>query len=277
MDQEKRGPAVEPTAAPPEVLSINQVVSYNLMRARRARGWTQHDLAEALESRTGRPWSNASVSAAERAWQGGRPRKFDASELVAFAEIFTEPVAFFLLPPEDRPDLYVSLQENFSGPIAIPPNGANPALVNVRKLLISLGISYAPNFVDRMRLLVRKHLAGSWDPPLWGFSLREITSLEDLGDQWDADDPNIHIGEPVFSSDGLRTRSTLEQMKDRARREVAEELIRGDSPDGSRGPGDILRRAADLIEYFEWERRRGDANNDKKAEFPDDSDEGKSV
>lgn len=81
------------------VLTANQVVAYNLQRARKARTWTQDDLGERLEKITGRVWSRASVSAAESSWRGGRTRRFDANEVLAFALVFDLPIASFFLPP----------------------------------------------------------------------------------------------------------------------------------------------------------------------------------
>jgi hypothetical protein len=85
---------------PPDVLSINQVVAYNLMRARRRQGWTQDETAVHLTRVTGRRWTNATLSAAERSWLTGRTREFNANELVAFAKVFNQPVSYFLLPPD---------------------------------------------------------------------------------------------------------------------------------------------------------------------------------
>lgn len=82
-------------------LTINQLVAMNVQRVRKARGWSQEELGEALTRLTNRKWSPASVSAAESSWRGGRVRRFDANELVAFSLIFKLPVSHFLLPPTD--------------------------------------------------------------------------------------------------------------------------------------------------------------------------------
>lgn len=86
------------------MMTANQVVAFNLMRERRARGWSQEQLGKALERQTGRMWSKASVSAAESSWRGGRVRRFDANELLALAIVFDTPIAAFFRPPTD-PDL----------------------------------------------------------------------------------------------------------------------------------------------------------------------------
>src|SRR5881409_601727 len=83
-------------------LTVNQVVSYNLGRARRSRGWTQEETAERLERASGKKWTAATLSASERAIKTGRPRVFDANELVTFARVFEYPVVYFFLPIEAK-------------------------------------------------------------------------------------------------------------------------------------------------------------------------------
>ncbi|MDP9387599.1 MAG: helix-turn-helix domain-containing protein [Actinomycetota bacterium] len=77
----------------------NQVVAYNLARARQLRGLTQDEAAAALEPYLGVRWSNASWSQAERSVMGKFVRRFDAEEIVAFARAFELPVTWFFLPP----------------------------------------------------------------------------------------------------------------------------------------------------------------------------------
>jgi len=83
----------------PPALTPNQVVAYNLHRARTLRQWTQEEAAEALEQHLGKLWSKAVFSAAERSVDGQRIRPFDADELVAFARAFELPLLYFLMPP----------------------------------------------------------------------------------------------------------------------------------------------------------------------------------
>jgi hypothetical protein len=61
---------------------------------------TQEQAAQSLGAQTGRPWSKASYSAAERASHGGRVKEWSANELVALAITFNLPVSYFFLPPE---------------------------------------------------------------------------------------------------------------------------------------------------------------------------------
>lgn len=81
-------------------LSANRAVAYNLALARRSRGWTQEQAAEALEEHLGQRWSKASWSAAERSFDGTRVREFTADEIVALSETFGLPVGWWFLPPQ---------------------------------------------------------------------------------------------------------------------------------------------------------------------------------
>lgn len=87
-------------------LTPNQVVAYNLARARLFRGWTQEQAAEALAPYLGTQWSVANFSAIERSVDGGRMRQFTADDLFAFSRAFRVPIGFFLTPPVDDPRTY---------------------------------------------------------------------------------------------------------------------------------------------------------------------------
>src|SRR5688572_15038459 len=98
------------TPAPPQApyfgMTPNQVVAYNITRAREWLGWTQDQLADALEPYLGKLWSKASVSQAERSIAGKFIRQFTADEIVAFARAFDLPIGWFFMPPPpwtDRP------------------------------------------------------------------------------------------------------------------------------------------------------------------------------
>ena len=85
------------------ILTPNQVVAYNLARARLFRGWTQEQAGEALAPYLGTRWSVANFSAIERSVDGGRIRQFTADELFALSRGFGLPIGFFLTPPGDDP------------------------------------------------------------------------------------------------------------------------------------------------------------------------------
>jgi hypothetical protein len=78
-------------------LTPNQLVAWNLRRARGIRGWTQEEAAERLEPYLGKRWLKAVYSATERSYAGERVRKFTADDLHAFARAFELPITFFLL------------------------------------------------------------------------------------------------------------------------------------------------------------------------------------
>jgi hypothetical protein len=81
-------------------MTPNQVVAYNVARARALRGWTQEQAAEALAPYLGTRLSGASFSALERsAWSPTRIKVFSADELLAFSRGFDLPIGYFLTPP----------------------------------------------------------------------------------------------------------------------------------------------------------------------------------
>jgi hypothetical protein len=83
-------------------MTANQLVAYNLRRAREEARLTQGQASRLLEPYLGRRWSSASFSVAERsADEGTRRREFNANELLALARAFEKPVVWFLTPPND--------------------------------------------------------------------------------------------------------------------------------------------------------------------------------
>jgi transcriptional regulator with XRE-family HTH domain len=83
------------------LVSPNEIVSYNLRRARDLKGWTQERAAEALEPFLGVRWTGPSFSVAER-WKpqpGQKVRQFGADEVVAIAAAFELPIGFFFRQP----------------------------------------------------------------------------------------------------------------------------------------------------------------------------------
>jgi hypothetical protein len=88
----------------PQPLTANQVVAYNLMRARKMLGLSQTEAAQRLKPYLGALWSKTVYSTIERSYQGKRVRQFTADDLVAFSRAFELPVVYFFLPPraEDR-------------------------------------------------------------------------------------------------------------------------------------------------------------------------------
>jgi hypothetical protein len=89
----------------------NQIVAYNVSRARMMRGWTQDQAAEALEPFLGHRLSNASFSALERSVDGGRVREFSADEIFAFARGFNLPIGWFFTPPHAIEDIGIAVPD----------------------------------------------------------------------------------------------------------------------------------------------------------------------
>jgi transcriptional regulator with XRE-family HTH domain len=93
----------------PKTWTANQLVAYNLRRARTHRDLTQKEAAALLKPYLGTEWSVASFSAAEStAKNGARTRKFSADEILAFSRAFGHPVSYFFTPPEEETDRPVS-------------------------------------------------------------------------------------------------------------------------------------------------------------------------
>ncbi len=81
-------------------MSPNQIVSYNVAKARTLRGWTQEETTEALAPYLGSRLSVASFSSLERsAWNPNRVKVFSADELLALSRGFDLPIGFFFTPP----------------------------------------------------------------------------------------------------------------------------------------------------------------------------------
>jgi transcriptional regulator with XRE-family HTH domain len=77
----------------------NQVVAYNLKRARTLRGLTLDETALRLTKYVGETWTRANLSALERSQTGGRPRRFETHDLVIYALVFDLSPLWFLMPP----------------------------------------------------------------------------------------------------------------------------------------------------------------------------------
>ena len=81
-------------------MTANQVVAYNMAKARALRGWTQERVSEELAPYLGVKLSVQNISAKERsAWRPEPIRVFSADDLVALSRGFDLPVGFFLVPP----------------------------------------------------------------------------------------------------------------------------------------------------------------------------------
>ena len=86
---------------PPKLWTANQIVAFNVAKARVLRGWTQEEAARTLAPYLGTTLSTASFSALERSVDTGRVREFNADELLAFARGFRVPITWFFTPPSE--------------------------------------------------------------------------------------------------------------------------------------------------------------------------------
>lgn len=86
-------------------MTPNQIVAYNVAKARALRGWTQEQAAEKLAPYLGARLSGASFSALERsAWTVNRIKQFSADELLALSRGFDLPIGLFFTPPPPELD-----------------------------------------------------------------------------------------------------------------------------------------------------------------------------
>lgn len=83
-------------------MSPDDVVSYNLKRARDLRGWKQPEAAERVSRYLGKTWSVQVYGDAERAYRIKRVKNFSATEVIAFCRAFELPLVWFYLPPDPR-------------------------------------------------------------------------------------------------------------------------------------------------------------------------------
>src|SRR5215210_3016331 len=101
-------------------MTPNQVVAYNVAKARALRGWTQEQAAEALAPYLGARLSIASFSALERAaWNVSRIKQFTADDLLALSRGFDLPIGFFFTPPP--PDFDAGLAAPDAGMKGLDP------------------------------------------------------------------------------------------------------------------------------------------------------------
>jgi transcriptional regulator with XRE-family HTH domain len=86
-------------------MTPNQVVAYNVVKARALRGWTQEEAAEHLAPYLGAKLSGPSFSALERsAVKVDRIKQFSADDLLALSRGFDLPIGYFFTPPPPAAD-----------------------------------------------------------------------------------------------------------------------------------------------------------------------------
>jgi len=176
----------------------NQIVAYNLMRARKLRGLSQEEAAERLAPFLGARWSKATFSAAERTYfRSERQRRFDPDEIVAFARAFDLPVGWFFLPPdpsaEGRPVLVrtpdMEARQKGLGPAAlidlvVPPTEQTADLQQrLADLLSSLPVRFQSEVQRRAALYAASQALAAIGATLGNLGSHEAY-LRDLADRF---------------------------------------------------------------------------------------------
>jgi len=101
-------------------MTPNQIVAYNVAKARELRGWTQEQAADALAPYLGAKLSGPSFSSLERsAWTVNRIKQFSADDLLALSRGFDLPIGFFFTPP--APDFDAGLHAPDAGMKGLDP------------------------------------------------------------------------------------------------------------------------------------------------------------
>lgn len=133
-------------------MTPNQIVAYNVAKARSLRGWTQEQAAEALAPYLGAKLSGASFSALERsAWSVDRIKQFSADDLLALSRGFDLPIGYFFTPPP--PDFDAALHA---------PDAPTPGLDPIVLLDAILG---RPDNLDEWRDALLTYASATAAPP----------------------------------------------------------------------------------------------------------------
>lgn len=146
-----------------EMITLNQVVAWNIAFYRRAAGFTQKKLGDRIG------WTNTAVSEAERSWDGRRVREFDAHTLSLFCLGLGVPLIALFLPPEER--------EGVSYTFTNPAGSAEYDMADLTGLIVmpdSPDNSPAMEaYRDRLRGAVTRYLDPEWAEEVAGW-LRDI-------------------------------------------------------------------------------------------------------
>ena len=148
-------------------MTANQLVAYNLRRARVLRELTQEQAAEKLEPHLGVRWSKATFSAAETSVTSERVRQFTADEVLAFAAAFDLPIAYFFVPPTE-PTIRepVTMGGNASLDVTALLDAAVPAETDelharLAELLRALSKKESPDWAKRLNHLAVSRVAAA--------------------------------------------------------------------------------------------------------------------
>lgn len=158
------------------ILSVNQIVAFNLRRAREAKGWTQVEASTALFTYLGDYWSRQRLSAAERAYSGETDREFSVNELIAFSRAFSLPLSYFLTPPPLTMQAYtgkkawlIFYEDDAETPLVW--HGSDPEKASPGRPIQRVS---GPEYPDSMPALELLGLLGSAEAPLVAARLRAL-------------------------------------------------------------------------------------------------------
>lgn len=212
----------------PTVLTVNQLVAYNLMRARRSKGWTQLEAAAYLRAAGGRAWSPAALSAAERSWETGRPKEFDANELIVFARAYEQPLSYFFLPiPRVRGQYLYSLKK-------VHPRLEVTTVTDEVILDAAVPLRYPASFVQEVNNRLREQ-GLFWSPSSEIDWYRPEEQEDEHHDAEDADAPLYKEGEHGKTVTYTVTSEELARVTKKVVRDVEKELLKR-----FRGGGEIV-------------------------------------
>ncbi len=94
----------ESDAQSPRRVTPDQVAAWNVAYWRKKAGLTQRELGERIG------WTHTAVSEAEKTWDSGRTREFNAPLLLALAAALGVPLTALLLPPEDAGPYEIAME-----------------------------------------------------------------------------------------------------------------------------------------------------------------------
>lgn len=142
-------------------MTANQVVAYNMAKARALRGWTQERVGEELAPYLGVKLSCQSISVMESsARQSERIRVFSADDLLALSRGFDLPLGFFLVPPPPAQGIRLRSATTDEDPLVLLDAvlGTPENLAEWEQALFECSAGMAPKPVARW---LRAHVAHS--------------------------------------------------------------------------------------------------------------------
>ena len=225
-------PAGARSDLPERIVTVSQLVAYNMSAFRKAAGLSQQELGERLGG-----WSAASVSAAERSWDSKRIKVFDGDEIAQIADALGVPLIAMFLPPEDH-GTAVRYVLSFPGPqdrdlkylldmLLTWPDSDSSAMQEFRRRLMAAGLS------GRVQLL---------DPRTQQF----LDKIERRADErWDQEAAAPQEAERV-AADTLARSTALERRERERHRQAVRSLMQARAQ---------LERSIDDLRAFERDYR----------------------